>query len=34
MAIEATSRLLDQAKDVTTSTTTTFFKNIQLPAAK
>lgn len=34
MAIEATSRLLDQAREITSSSTGDYFKSIQLPTTK
>jgi len=34
MAIESTSKLLDQARDITSSTTGDYFKGVQLPNAK
>jgi DNA-binding transcriptional regulator GbsR (MarR family) len=34
IAIEATSELLDQAREITSATTGDFFKSIQLPTAK
>lgn len=34
LAIEATDQLLDQAREVTSSTTGEFFKNLKIPTAK
>ena len=34
IAIEATSKLLDQAREITSSTTSEYFKKIQLPTTK